>query len=332
MTLRERLNRPGDYALAAMAGLGGAAVLALLFHPALDQSRSSPIVNALWNAGHIPLFGLAALLWLRFRERRKSRSFKTATAEILILGTGLGLAIELLQWLTGRMFSPSDILRNTCGLLLALAFYPHRHSGLPRCWRGRLRAAAIVLTLAVLAPLWAAVADRVIRHYQYPVLSDFETPLESLRWLSTARTRIIEGEHSRVLEVTMRPRSGYSTLDLMDFHGDWSQSRALALQINSTAGTARRLTLRIHDRKHERGVQAYADRYNKSFELAPGWNRLVIATDEIKNAPADRAMDLTQIVNMQLFTSGLAREWTFHIDNVRLITGEPAAPAGRFSE
>lgn len=332
MFLRKRVNRPREYALAAAAGLGGAIVLALLFHPALDQSRSSPVINALWNAGHIPLFGLAALLWLRFRERRKSRSFKTAAAEILILGTGAGLAVELIQLLTGRMFSPSDILRNTCGLLLALAFYPHRPSGPPRRWRGRLRAAAVILAIAVLAPLWAAVADRVIRHYQYPVLSNFETPLESLRWLSTARTRIIEGERSRVLEVTMRPRPGYSTLDLMDFHGDWSQSRALALQINNTAGTARRLTLRIHDRKHERGVQAYADRYNKSFELAPGWNRLVIATDEIKNAPEDREMDLTRIVNMQLFTSGLPREWTFYVDNVRLVGDDSATPAGRLSE
>ena len=55
------------------------------------------------------------------------------------------------------------------------------------------------------------------------------------------------------------------------------------------------ITCRVHDRQHTLGLELYNDRFNRSYPLNPGWNRISINIEDISTAPQTRPMDLSQI-------------------------------------
>ena len=79
------------------------------------------------------------------------------------------------------------------------------------------------------------------------------------------------------------------------------------------------LQIRIDDKDHKLSGYAYADRFNASYDLLPGWNPIHINLDEVKNAPQSRKMDLQQIRRLSLFFIQPAGWLTIYIDEVKLI-------------
>ena len=275
------------------------------------------LVNELWNAGHIALFALFSWLWLQYNAQAQAKS-KSTFAIFLIVGTAAGLGIEIIQRLTGRDFSLFDVVRDVSGMVLVLAFCAKFDNIAARYLR-ILRGAVAVIVFLILMPLWMAAADYIIQYYQYPILSNFETPFENARWTSNTRTRIIENENSHVIEIIMLPKHEYNKVDLRYFHGNWADSDALTIDIYNTDSKNHSINLRIHDKRHAQGSQEYSDRYNNAFNLDPGWNTIHIPIEEVKYAPINRSMDLTKISNLQLFKHNLKEKWIIYIDNVRLL-------------
>jgi hypothetical protein len=68
-----------------------------------------------------------------------------------------------------------------------------------------------------------------------------------------------------------------------------------------------------------RGLELYADRFNKKFSLSTGWNLIRIQLKEIENAPHERKMALNQIQGLGIFAISLSKPKTVYVDYVRLV-------------
>ena len=153
------------------------------------------------------------------------------------------------------------------------------------------------------------------------MLSGFETPWEIDRWQGSAEYAIdkdvhIEGHHSlRVLLGTGR----YSGIGLKYFPENWEGARSFRFSVYNPTNEVLALTCRINDRRHEQDRHRYEDRFNRLYELHKGWTTIDIDTQDIRNAPKGRQMDMQHIQGVGIFTMDLPQARVMYIDAVRLV-------------
>ncbi len=295
------MSRRGGVGLA----LSGLVVLSLLLVFGSDEILPGRAFRAFWNLGHVAYFALIAWLLLQWDILRRQPRWRQ-WLWVLLASLLIGGAIELLQIGTQRSADVMDLLRDLGGRLLVLAFYPGL-LGPGRLRRWVLRGLVLALLLWELMPFGRALIDTGFAWRQFPILADSSTPFELDRWSGRARLKIIEAEDGQPsLQMTLLP-GDYSGASLKDFPGDWRGYEALVIELDLPSQEPLRLTVRVHDRRHESGPRAYAfgDRFNRSFPLQPGRNRLRIPLEEIRKAPAGRNMDMGQVVDVTLFASSL---------------------------
>ena len=241
-------------------------------------------------------------------------------AVILIITLLVGVSIELMQYGTTRTPNTGDIIRDLAGSLLALVFGPlgKKVESIKR--RLSLQISVIVLMLVLIWPLVKSVVDEAVAHYQFPLLSGFETPFEVDRWhgddkLSVESLSSISAGKLLKLSLTTDKYSGAS---LRYFDGNWSSARTLKISVYNPDNNPLQLSCRIHDQQHTEGYQEYEDRYNSRFLLLPGWNQLEIDLDEVEGSPSGRNMDMSRVRSVGLFTVALPEPRIIYIDEVRL--------------
>lgn len=280
-----------------------------------DPPRS---VKALWNLGHILYFLL--LIALLYSARLLDR-FSLSRQWLLYIGLTLvlGLAIEILQMNTSRSSDWMDLMRDLTGCLLVLAFAPRLSSSLVDWLKNGMRVGVLLLLLWQLTPLQVAVIDEALARRQFPVLSDFSTPFELDRWSGNVGTDLLTLEGGRLLRVTFGTQR-YSSLTLDYPATDWRGYGFVHLRIYLPQPPALGLSLRIHDARHERGAAPFrhADRYHQRIWLNPGWNEVRLSLAKVEAAPSGRAMDLSRISNLMLYTSRLEMPRTLFLDKVYL--------------
>lgn len=76
-----------------------------------------------------------------------------------------------------------------------------------------------------------------------------------------------------------------------------------------------KLSVRINDCHHN---NKYYDRYNKSVEIVPGENRILIPVSEIRNGPCSRKMDTRNIATTILFITDNNSFQTIYLDDIEL--------------
>jgi VanZ family protein len=281
---------------------------------------SSRSIKCFWDLGHILYFALLAALLSRWNPVCRM----SLTAQwIIILAVTLvfGVLIELMQYGTTRTPDTGDVLRDLTGSLLVLVFGPlaTRLQSARRLYA--VRFIVILILLAQLWPLTRSLIDEAIARQQFPLLSGFETPFETHRWQGDGELSIesmmavAEGGLMKVPLATDK----YSGVSLRYFDGDWGSARTLQISIYNPATGPMRITCRIHDLQHTEGDQDYEDRFNRSYDLVPGWNRLEIDLDEVENSPSGRKMDMSRIRELMLFTVSLPLPRVLYLDEVRLV-------------
>ncbi len=289
--------------------LAALAVLSLLLVFGNDRVLPGRAFQAFWNLGHVAYFALITWLLLHWPWLRRQRPLMQWLLSLMV-SLVVGGIIELMQIGTERTADPWDVLRNLSGSLLVLMLIPV----LPpdrKARRWPLRVAALVLLLWLMMPMARVLYDDAWARSQFPVLADFSAPFELDRWQGNTDYRLtrLPDQDQPVLAITLKPGVAFPGVSLKHFPGDWRGYRQLHLRLYQPGPEPLSLTLRIHDRAHETGANAYAysDRFNRSFVLQPGWNDLTIPLDEIKNAPVGRDMDLSRIVDVSLFA--VAVKW-----------------------
>ena len=286
--------------------------------PTSNFSRSQA---QLWNLGHIPFFYLLTLLLIRW-PRLQGHSRPVAWGMVLALTFLGGVGIEVLQYAANRDPGWLDVGRNMAGVLTALAFTSVAKFRVNRPYRVPIRAVTLLILIGLSGPFLKALVDEITARQQFPVLSDFSTPFELDRWEGPSDRTLVNAVHGRAgrqmkidLQPGLYPGAGMKYLPV-----DWRDYQTLNLDLYSAGMKPLRLTLRVHDWRHQNVQPAYQfdDRYNYSIMLQPGWNRLSYSLQAIKNAPKDRPMDMARIADVSFFITRLRAPVTLYLDRIYL--------------
>ncbi len=308
-----------------------ALILLLLLALAVgDTPERTMMWQALFDAGHVPLFGLMALLVHDLLATRWPRSGAWRPALLsFAITVAVGAFAEFLQtYQPGREASLTDLLRDAAGAgAFLLAREAHRRgtwSGAPGSRRVRtaFAVAAIALLFGATAQLSLTLAVLAERARAFPVLARFDGS-----WWESA---LIETGDSVLTPATFTPSppgmpSGLARLDLQpatypgltidEPYPDWRGYQRLVLTIVSDLDGPIPLTLRVHDAAHD---DRYGDRFNTRLMVMPGANRLTIPLEEIRRAPAGREMDLSRIRGIVLFAYRLDHAAHIYVGEIRL--------------
>lgn len=309
---------------AASFGLGALVFIALPFFfiggPGYHASRS---FIAAWDLGHVCFFAIAtSWVLLQLRDRLRSlppaRLFPALFLGVLLLGS----LVECVQmWIGGRNPDVEDVLRNQLGCLVAFAVFGGTAKyDLSVGTRWALRVIVVVLLAVSGWPLMRAVVDEQYARHQFPVLADFETPFERYRWDNVPRTSE-ESSNVRHGAKAMRVQlstAKYSGIGLFHFPGNWQGFRTLHCSLFNPLATTLTIHCRIHDVHHKQHDSEYTDRFNLPIKLQPGWNDVVIALQQVWNAPKNRKMDAAHIEGLGFFVVLLEQPLAIVVDHLYL--------------
>lgn len=152
------------------------------------------------------------------------------------------------------------------------------------------------------------------------MLFDFESNavFDEIHWkchvlFSLSDKHIAHGKKSLKMQLFPSPYPGFSP-ELE--HKNWQGYGSLCFNAYNPSQETIKLTLRIDDKKES---LEYGDRYNKSFQILPGNNTLIIALDDLKTSISQRPMNLKRIYRFMVFVSHPDKKQVLHLDYFRLI-------------
>jgi len=153
------------------------------------------------------------------------------------------------------------------------------------------------------------------------VLFDFESDeqLDRFHWrchtlFSLSNEYPTHGDKSLRLELYP---SEYPGLAPMLDENDWRGYKTLCFDIYNTEKETLRITVRIDDRKD---YPNYGDRYNKSFIIQPGMNRVCIPFDSLITSRTSRTLDLKKIYRLLIFVVRPQKKVVLYVDYLRLVS------------
>jgi hypothetical protein len=269
-----------------------------------SDGQGSRAWDEIWNLGHVGAFLITWTFVFNLFPRFTRLSTLRLLVVVLVTTVAVGEVIEIVQGWIGRDDELQDVWDSGVGALLAVAFCSPQINALTRWARASWRALALIALLVVPWPVWSNLADVVFIKREFPVLSDFSTPFELTRWRGNRAGIEIEkaaGQRQAFLAVEFRPGL-YSTVTLKYFQRDWHAYKRLVLDVTNPEKQAYRVILRIHDRWHKRHHFALSDRFNRTLELKPGHQRIVIDLADVAKAPKTRKMDMAHLEELDLFT------------------------------
>lgn len=158
-------------------------------------------------------------------------------------------------------------------------------------------------------------------HQAYPVLADFESALELSRWevnraqLELSSVRVRHGKQA--LRLTLLPGE-YPGIALLQLMHDWREFDFVRFSVYNSLNNVLRMELKIYDVQHLQTGSSYDDRFNRTLDLAPGWNDIEVVMDDVINAPHARRLNILEVKNLSLFVKNLDAPAVLYIDNLRL--------------
>jgi len=317
---------------AAVAGWLLLLVLLLLILAVGDAPERSMFLDALFDAGHAPLFGGVALaLFGLLRARARGTSDRALRWRAFILAVTMGVVTETLQVFQGsREPSVPDLVRDAAGAAAFLLLLPRRR---PEPGAGGLRpilrrqwaafSAGVLLLAASGANLGLTTAAYIARDRAMPALAAFDGAWWERWFVETQDSRLIAratppGLAPSLAEplarLDLRP-GAYPGIGIVEPYPDWSGHQRLVITIVSDLDAPLPIAIRVHDAAHD---QHYQDRFNRALTVAPGVNRFAIALDDIRLAPDRREMDMRRIRGVLLFASQRTQPTHVYLGSIRL--------------
>jgi len=295
--------------------LAGALLFGILPLFFIDLKRWFGEVPAELHAfAHVGVFALFAVVLMSLSRWSHWPARSRAVVVLLIILLS-GALIELVQPLFGRSGSLRDVGQNLVGAAAGLSLYAR--AGMWR--RLTMSLVGILLVLALGGPA-LNLLDRALARTQFPILGDFESRLEHRRWSAGVPDGTIVRMGTRSLRVELEP-GRYAGTMLQRSFGDWRGFAHLELSLYNPDVEPLPVTVSIRDQEHFRRGGEPQDRFDRRFTIEPGWNDLRIAIPEIRDAPAQRSLDLDDLSQMVIFTSELEYARLLYLDRVRL-TGQ----------
>lgn len=280
-------------------------------------------IHYVWDLGHILFF----LIFAYYADIILERFPKTSYIKrcLLILGISLffGILVEFIQSLMAdRSADIYDILRNITGTLFGLFFLAPSRKRVKSSWIFIFQSIILLLILFSVIPLARSIMDEIIIRRQFPILSDFETPFETKRWIEMGNSKIsidnnVYRNGKASLKIVFNTKK-YSGIGLKYFFYDWRNYDALEFSLFNPVSESLKIICRVHDSLHKKNNQKYADRFNRRLWIKTGWNDIRIPVSHILNAPKNREMDLATIRGFNIFVVRLPEPRIIYLDNIRL--------------
>lgn len=253
----------------------------------------------LLDLGHIPLF--AGLTWT-LRRWTACGWMLAATVSIAIAGAG-----EIMQAtipFLGRSGDWDDFVRGAIGSLLmvnAATAGVKPHSAAQIIYS---TLAAIVLLAWPVVDAGPIILDAWNAHRQFPVLADFTTPYEFMRFerkkgASDANRRDGTGRFYFRDFIVLRGDiyDRYPGVDFLPPCNDWRGYRNLVIEFDAIG--APQFSLVVKDFRKANG---YTERFNRDdIKFEGGRQRLVVALKDVEKGPKAISLDLSQIQVVQIF-------------------------------
>jgi hypothetical protein len=253
--------------------------------------------------------------------------FKVLTARgiaLVLAMSAIGALMEWVQQSFGRSASWHDAMANALGITAAVFGYIgwrwHRcHPSRRHLSRALFCAAGCLLALAWFSPVLVLI-DVVNVERNFPRLASFESPAEMGRfWFhdcrgSRTQSDATDGKYS--LEVTYE-QSKYPRFSLIEFHRDWSQAKALELDVRVVQATDAKVTFLV--KVLDQARRDDDDTYRGSWTIEPGnVKRIRIDRTSLLAGPADRPLDLSQIDYVDFALVEPGERTTIRIDRIQL--------------
>ena len=292
--------------------------------------RSTLMWHEIYNLGHIPLFGMFALVVLEMSRAGLSRlpreswlHYGVAFAATVIAS----IATELAQLnMVGRQAEFQDAFHNIIGGLCFLGLRACLDTGLWQPDRRRLRRwVAVGAAMALLVSFWPLASlgwHYGMRTAAFPVLVDLDS-----RWqgpfLGSPRAHLDtvpappgwqQRKQQKVVAVRFyaAPWPGFS---VHEPYPDWSAYKRLRFDVYSELAEPVKLILRIDDAAHN---NQYRDRFNRTFTIEPGLNEIAVSLRNVIDAPAGRPLDIRDIAKVILFTRRPQESFTLYFSEIWL--------------
>ncbi len=305
----------GTVGLWRWAALATCAVIAALIIVAPDPDASLRSAIALHDFGHVIAFGVVTALFSFALPARNHQGFlPRAQAAALAASAAivLGVVVELAQAVSGGNGDPWDILRNAGGAFFVAVVLVVRDPALSARARAALTVAAILVLGPFTFPLLAALRDEALARAQFPILASFESARELSRFQfgEDYNARLVstlddEGRSTSGVQLNLPPGK-YPGVVLSYFPGDWRGFRVLQLLLVNLEPVPYEMVVRIDDAEYDYRLDM-GDRYNRSFVLSPGANRIEIPLADIAAAPRSRRFDLGRVRSLLVYAVDLTR-------------------------
>jgi hypothetical protein len=299
-------------------GVVAACVVIAIIAPGPDRYQRSAI--SFHDFLHVPGFAIvASALYFAIPAQQGLRR-KGRMITIGALAVAIGALVELAQMASGGSAEFGDIVGDAGGAALAALMA----SSLDKAHRLWVRRSAGIAALGVaavfLSPTLADLIDEALARRQFPILAEFamSSELNRFRFSREARASLVTMPSSagpaRALRLELEPGL-YPGLSFQFFPRDWRGWQEFILVCTNQESAPIRLTLRIDDMEHN---ENYGDRYNRSFDIAPGRHEIRAPLREVEAAPAGRILDLGRVRSVVLFAHRLQEERELLIHSVRL--------------
>lgn len=284
--------------------------------------RSGLWTKTFFNSMHLPVFSIIALLVYMAVERFVDTNFWGRITWAAGLSMGLGILSEAAQIPIARDASLSDIGTDWLGVGVALSLVAiiSPQSSLPGRSRIAIAVLAIFMSVAGFWPTIRVTAAYLDRNGNVPVLYDFDSKVSApFLSLSDARIDIVQGRYSDGLVGLVTLGDGcWPSLNVSDVWPRWGNYSRLLIELENPENSPLTVFVRISDHEHMRGRQAYADRFNAAYAIKPGFHRIAIPIERIRNAPESRAMGVDDIYTVVIFGDCVSAGRAFSLVELRL--------------
>lgn len=279
------------------------------------------LIEALSDAFHYPLsFILYCLIFITYPKKAISPQRRMAFASFITVV--IACLTEIIQPLTGRSTSWTDLLNGVLGAIFGVCF-----TRLLLAQR-KLRDCFLcigfgfVCLIYVLIPAWQAYRLVKWQSDNFPLISDFESEKDLKLWklytinqsvpskIVIRKGKAISGNHSLQIKANEASWVGISYVGekfVWDFYNNFSFSVY-------NPSNPFKLSVRIDDKK----APNYDNRFNYSVLIEKGWNSINISLADIKNGVKGRGFDVNNIHRFLIFVGGSDLPVIFYIDNIRL--------------
>jgi len=179
-----------------------------------------------------------------------------------------------------------------------------------------MRISTRILFIATCILIFISCTENLPRKY---IISDFESDadMDRLIWkchtlFSLSQGHATHGKSSLKMEFYPSP---YPGLNPILAKKDWHHYKKLCFDIYNPEKHSIRINIRIDDSNN---ALRYEDRYNKSFILKPGMNRMLISLNTLLTSVTGKKINLKSICKLIIFMHKPELKAVLYIDYLRL--------------